>query len=383
VAVESNVMNIHSGGSGLSGGGMRWVAWLCGALWMAMGSGVGYAQTPALQVVYDNTANATTRFFRFGREHGDEVQLAGTARRVTRFRFRYFGDIPAGFTNGTYRVRFYANDGSASLPTQRTGQEPRTILWDSGIQPLLRGAQTPVFVLPGVDVPDRFTWAVQFFGVTGAVGNSAGLIVADPPTIGRVLQGGRVGSYWDAWIRTTVASDAPWRLINFGFDEGSPKANFFARIEAQEVPLPDGLAVALAQLGFRLRWGAAEGAYYVIEEADSITGPWRFVTQVLGEEGLTFHTPAIPSGVGARFYRLSERVDPATSRATFFISQRRGNLQWVSVPRAEYTIETSDEIRNGVWRLFRRVVSPGGAGNLSFDLPTDSSQSFYRIWRSR
>jgi hypothetical protein len=210
---------------------------LAGAL-----DGVALAQT----LVYDNTANIRTNLvYKFSREYGDEVFLEAGYRTVSEFAFQYFGDFnPTNRLNAEAVIRFYENDGPDSLPDSRTALMPKTVLWESPAIPLQPGYNVVTLGVPLVDVPDSFTWTVKFSGVTGADKDAAGLVLADPPTVGQPLRDGRIGSYWDAWMRDDPNRDDSWALINFGFGPDDPKANFYAQIQAVPEPRTWGLLAA-------------------------------------------------------------------------------------------------------------------------------------------
>ncbi len=210
------------------------------------------AGSASAQVVYDNTTGITTNLvYKFSREYGDEVYLVAGNRNVSEFVFQYFGDFnPTNSPDGEATVRFYANDGPDGEPGPQTVPMPGSLLWESPTIPLLTGYNIVTLGVPFVEVPDQFTWTVLFSGLSGADGDAAGLMLSDPPGIGLPLAGGRVGSYWDAWIRNDPNTMDSWALINFGFGPDDPKANFYARVTT--VPEP-GTWVLLG-LGSALIW---------------------------------------------------------------------------------------------------------------------------------
>ncbi len=218
------------------------------------------AAVACADVVYDNTQHPTLdakgngMFYRFSHEYGDDINLAPGYREVSRLTFEYFGDFdPSKVANASLTLRVYANDGVRALSNVTTSQMPSTLLWESDKTPLLPGYSIVSLDLPNVTVPDRFTWSVQFNGVTGAVGNSAGLILADPATIGAPLANGRFGSYWDAWVKSDPNKADSWSLINFGVGANDPKANFYVRVEA--VPEPGVWALMACGAGLLLAAG--------------------------------------------------------------------------------------------------------------------------------
>ncbi|MCH8275451.1 MAG: hypothetical protein IH851_11750, partial [Armatimonadetes bacterium] len=109
-------------------------------------------------------------------ERGDEVTLAGTERTVTEITVYYITEITSPEGGETFKVRFYANDGG--------GGEPGTLLWQSADIPLKNFWRVHRVPVPNVNVPDTFTWTVQFAGMAGVAGDRAGLHFFGPPEIG-------------------------------------------------------------------------------------------------------------------------------------------------------------------------------------------------------
>lgn len=209
------------------------------------------------EVVFDNTANLIniTPGYSFGREYGDELALAGTARTVTGFDFAYYGNF--GLNEASYTIRFYANNGTDAFPGAPTALRPNQVLWDSGIQPLVNGKNAVSLTVPDVVVPDHFTWSITFNGLDGTPGKQAALLLADPATVGAVLPGNGnlpdvVGSYDDFWKKDDPADDNSWTLYNFGFGPNDPKGTFYAKVTAT----PEPGVWALGTLGVALGWMA-------------------------------------------------------------------------------------------------------------------------------
>lgn len=216
-------------------------------------SGLGWAQS---QVVFDNTANLinTTPEFSFGREYGDELALAGTARTVTGFDFAYFGNF-GNTPNVGYNIRFYANDGTDAFPGAPTALRPGSLLWDSGSQAMFNGVNSVSLEVPGVVVPGHFTWTVAFNGIDGTSGKQAALMLANPATVGALLPGNGalpdvLGSYDDFWKKDEPADANSWALYNFGFGANDLKGNFYAKVTAT----PEPGVWALGITGVALLW---------------------------------------------------------------------------------------------------------------------------------
>lgn len=202
-------------------------------------------------VVYDNTQNPDDSFFhRTTREHGDEIYLTSVERTVTQFTFEYFGDFnPATSPNAAAVIRFYRNDGSDAFPGAITALRPLTQLWESSPVALIQSVggerRSVTLSVPNVLVPDSFTWTVQFTGLAGTAGNSAGLTISYPVSVGATLplsNGGTiVGSYADFWEEANPLNADSWALFNF---EPNARANFYAKVVA--IPEPSTLALATA-----------------------------------------------------------------------------------------------------------------------------------------
>lgn len=199
------------------------------------------------EVVYENTLGATN-YFLFTREYGDDINLAGTSRYVNQISILYGAVLPAGTqSTAQYRIRFYANNGQLSNPSIATSQRPGTLLWTSELLPVV--AQPPNATLatisvPNILVPDRFTWTVEFLNIPQGSQNGAGLVVANPVSIGALLPGRFspvVGSYGDFWVRQVAGNDDSWALNTIG---NSP-VNFYIQVNA----VPEPAVVALGALG--------------------------------------------------------------------------------------------------------------------------------------
>ncbi len=193
----------------------------------AVGSVLSICVSSAVgEIVYDNTTTRLNppRFAQSGFEFGDQVILDGTARTVSAFSFEYDG---TNFSGGEMaQVRFYANDSGAS-------QLPGTLLFDSGPfaisatdSPGTVDYATLNFNSLNVDVPNTFTWTVEFSGLT--TGN-AGLSLYGPPSVGNNLT--------DYWERSGMGGGWVLRAPN-----GANPIDFGAQIQA--VPEPSVLALS-------------------------------------------------------------------------------------------------------------------------------------------
>jgi len=198
--------------------------------------------------VYDNsTGDPHIRLNPGTREIGDEIILAGGDRIITDFTFQYWGANFFG-NDEEARVRFYLNDGPISSAGPRA---PGTLFYDSDWFDIVETTRNTMvfgdFVTGAVvplsgPLPDSFTWTVGFRGVHAVDGESAGVDLYNPPTVG--------GNFLEYWENTGPGG---WEYRG---DPDGIALNFGARINA--VPEPGvmalGLIGGLAALALRNRF---------------------------------------------------------------------------------------------------------------------------------
>jgi hypothetical protein len=249
------------------------------------------AQTPV--VVYDNSTNYSGRFNHTLNEYGDEIRLDGTARYITQFQFEYYGGFtPTG--DESARVRFYSNTGPAWMNTKDWITPAATPLFETVI-PLQTGFNTATISVPYVQVPDHFTWTVQFFGVTMTTDDSAGLLFYGAPTLGFSFN-----DYWEllpiGWTAMRVST--------------VPKNNFAAKVMAVDaVPPPPVLSFAASGTSMLVSWPANFSGLYLESKAAVDSGVWTPVYPQPLRVGDVFQT-SIPTGDGTRIFRLNSQPQP-------------------------------------------------------------------------
>ncbi len=226
------------------------------------------------EIVYDNIGTSLGGFTALDylgkpTEFGDEIALAGTARIITQFVFKYFGDFTLT-GDETARVRFYANDGAGIYP------KPKTVLYDSGAFLVTPGEATVTITVPKVEVPDSFTWTVSFGGVTQTDHDKIELIVCDPPTIGAPLTGGRIGSYWDYWKYNANT----WSLFTI---KSNVHANFAARVVAETEDIEVNVSQGQATNQIVLSWTGRPSAQYSVETSCDLR-EWTYLDEVSADE---------------------------------------------------------------------------------------------------
>jgi hypothetical protein len=194
------------------------------------------AATAGSSIIYDNTAaaNYLNNFFSSNLQYGDEINFAGNKRGLTDISFEYNANVITFDLTEKVHFWLYKNDGA--------GGTPSSVLYDSntdapgGIQ-VFNGINHVDIGGLNLQVPDKVTFAVQFTGL--GPGESAGLTMYDPPTVGKSLAGGVIGSYDDFWEN----AGGTWTL--FRFPNGNPAGNFGARFSA----IPEASTVSYAILG--------------------------------------------------------------------------------------------------------------------------------------
>ena len=189
-------------------------------------------------IVYDNSSVYSGKFFVpvTGLEFGDEINLVGSERNITDFKFEYFTSL-ASEVGRTAQLRIYANNGAVSPGVDQHGAlRPGSVLYDSGTFGLKNGFNTvDISGISVLNVPNKLTWTVFFGGLSGS--DSAGLPIYETPTSGTSLD--------DFWQN----SGGTWTL--FRFPGGSPKGNFAAQVTA----IPEASTVYLALAGGVLLFG--------------------------------------------------------------------------------------------------------------------------------
>jgi hypothetical protein len=171
------------------------------------------AQFVATEVVYHNAIGPVAGTNSTNQEFGDELILEGDNRKVVAFSFEYNGQFEAD-GDETVVLRFYRNDGESLVANIKT---PGTLIYQS--EPFAVFPDYNFASITGIDavVPERFTFTVQFSGMTGLSTDRAGLVLRHPPHIGK--------SYDDIWVRFANGW-APYQW------SGDPIANFACQVTA-------------------------------------------------------------------------------------------------------------------------------------------------------
>lgn len=187
------------------------------------------AQQDEQLIVFDNVFSTTNNFYGTDGEFGEEIQLSGTAREFEKFELEYFGQIATFQGDEKAVLRFYANDGAPQTVTTPTGVEfeiipPKTVLFESPEIRLRNGRNVLTLIAGNVGelseliLPDRFTWTVEFRGLS------------EEDTVGLMLSGEAVNigrSFNDFWMWNPDTEEFETRI----FEDGT-SAKFTQRVFA-------------------------------------------------------------------------------------------------------------------------------------------------------
>lgn len=241
-------------------------------------------------IVYDNSTDYSGMDYVTTNEHGDEVILDGTARVITEFQFEYYADfIRQG--DELARVRFYANTGPLweNDPDYATPALPP--LWDFTFQ-ISTGYQTAVISVPSIRVPDKFTWTVEFLGLSQRVtapADEAGLLM-----YGSAFPGTSFDDFWErlpsGWA-PLARSDVP-------------KNNFGARILAVTPNAEPQLTIRREPAGLRISWNFSSRQYHLESKPALTAVSWTRVAAQPTLNGSRYEV-VVPFGTGNQFFQLS------------------------------------------------------------------------------
>ena len=147
------------------------------------------------EIIYNNSSTYLGSYVKERREYGDQVDLGGTARRLTEILFEYFASF-AATGDETVKVRIYSNE----KPYDDFRKAPTTLLYESDPIPIAGGYHTRLISGLNILLPmHTVTLTVQFQGV--AETETAGLLFYGPPTEGY--------SFNEFWMRTATGAWAP------------------------------------------------------------------------------------------------------------------------------------------------------------------------------
>ncbi len=272
-------------------------------------------------------------------EYGDEITLGGTARLITDFSFPYTTKFTSQGDERA-RIRFYANDGNILSPYYTA---PGTLLYESGFFPLNPGAGRRDFKNLNIVVPDKFTWTIEFRGLSMALNDQAGLLYFNPVTVGQ--------SYGDYWVKNEQGVWLP--LQTRGLDDNFG-ASFFATYAPDSTPRitsfrPNGSS------SFDLIVNVIQGRNYALEYADPAESmQWHRLETILKAPSSELRLTA-NAAKPARLFRVKEMarsvsmlggqplVTAKAIKGTTYVLEYINSLSqtnWIRLP--EFMTATSD-----------------------------------------
>jgi hypothetical protein len=312
------------------------------------------AQTPT--VVYETSTNYSGKFNVSTNEYGDEIILMGNKQIITQMQIEYFGDFtPTG--DEVARVRFYQNTGPSWMGNNQYLTPANPPLWEATF-PVGLGFSTATLAVPYVNVPLRFTWTVQFFGIPMNSTEKAGLLIYGDPIVGSSFN-----DFWelrpDGWV--------PQRI------PGVPKNNFAARFMAVDAaPPPPSLITTIQGNSLKLSWPAAQSGFYLESRPAVDGGVWSPVMPLALRVG-DFYETTVPIESGNRLFRLNTKPEPP-----LLISMESGSvrLRWSSAIGGQ-TLQT----KSGVASTWTDIATPSRPVGDYYEitLPAGADVQFFRL----
>lgn len=182
---------------------------------------------------YQNENPNSEYYFPAFFEPGDEIQLEGIKRTITKVRFSIYCPALTNPGDESVRVRIWKLDGP--------NQTPGTMLWQSDPLPFVadpNNLQIFEVNVPNIQVEDAMVWTLLFAGVTQQppFNDAAGPIVTgqyNPNTQVRTDFEPQLGSSGDYFVGRNVPSQPEWTY--WIFQQPGPQANFEFAMEGTGV----------------------------------------------------------------------------------------------------------------------------------------------------
>lgn len=318
------------------------------------------AQSPV--VVYEDSTNYTGKFNQSLNEYGDEIILLGNAHFITQFQFEYVGNFtPQGDERA--RLRFYANTGPAWMGNHDYLTPAATPLWETVI-PISPGFNTATIPVPYIDVPLRFTWTIQFFGVTMTSTDNAGLLFYGKPIIG--------SSFNDYWELLTSG----WQPERYS---DIPNNNFAAKVMAvAAAPAPPAISISTSGGNLNISWPVGLTSMYLESKPAVSEGIWAPVLPQAIRVGDNFQA-TIPITAGNRVFRLNSQPKPPLSVTAIAGSVQ---LRW-SAAIGGQKIQMKSSLADTNWTDVPTPTRPTG-DYYEATIPTATAgNAFYRLTRAQ
>lgn len=311
-------------------------------------------------IVFDNLDTYLGRFANEQREYGDELELSGTARTVTEFAFEYYGKFVQQLDEMA-KIRFYKNDVIIS----QFQIAPGTLLYESGWFPISPGYNSRRLVGLNVNVPDNFTFTIEFRGLTMQPGDEAGLVFYHPIGIG--------DSYNDFWVREARGFFALYKYEdvknNFGVQVVAVDSNPVVRISSIRKEGESLIISTQTDAAF---------SYRLFHRNSVDAGDWTALQTIPGNGALASFPPVpVPPVTG--FFRV--QAIPSLSYAQIQSIARDGqnlNISLQTKRGLSYTLQRQTDAGQTGWSSVQTIA---GTGNLiTFaSQPMVAGSGFFRV----
>jgi hypothetical protein len=298
--------------------------------------------------IYQNAAEPTGVAARESVEYGDEVNLVGNARVVTKIRFEVGGDF---YPQGDEKVclRIYANNG----PFWKGNNDyvtPGTLLWESGFFPIQSGNSVQEVLVPSIRVQEKFTWTVEFAGLTmkttaadpNATNDFAGLFFYGLAEIG--------SSFNDFWERLTDG----WTPVHV---QTIAHNNFGVSVTALSEAVIPTLKVAPYRTNYvTVSWPRA-ASDFKLQYRTRMTGSWFNVSAAPAIVGDTYNR-VFDLSLGTAFFQLTQ-VSPAIPTLSITNDDRLVHVSWPATATG-FVLQSKDSAGSAFWRDEYTPGAPSG-----------------------
>jgi hypothetical protein len=292
--------------------------------------------------VYEDSAQFSGRVFTSRNEYGDEIILAGNARVITKITFEYKGEfVPQGDERA--RLRIYANTGPGWMGRTDYLSPAEVPLWESPFFPISSGFHTGTVPVPSIKVPQRFTWTVEFSGLTMSsttgTNDLAGLLLYGTPSIGSGFN-----DFWEHLTTGWQPSQVP----------GAVRNDFGVLVTA----IPEAIVPRLTAGFFRqyllLTWPVTDTSY-ILQGKTSATGAWVDVSAPPTRIGDTYQRVLEFGKVG--IFRLRQTAPRAAGSLEIFRDGNSVRIRWPAAASG-YVLQNRSLLSSLGWTDMNTPAAP-------------------------
>ncbi|MBI2929363.1 MAG: hypothetical protein HYY24_27170 [Verrucomicrobia bacterium] len=331
------------------------------------------AQAAGSEIIYDNTRSGPEHYDST-QEFGEQIWLAGAARRLTDFAFVYFAENPA--PDDDFVVRIYAQVPAGA--DQGPRWVPGKLLFEGSPSKLRPSYVTVRLSGLSLDVPDSITWTVAFRTAGGA-----GLVHANPPSVGANPN--------DLWVNEGAPDSPRWKLTVRDGSDGKPVGNFEAQFTADPSP---GLTILTQPASQTARRGEDVLLAATVAGDAPISYQWRFQDAHLPSEtnAVLRLTKVLDTQAGAYTVWATNRVGKVRSEVAVLsvrppvpprlfvpapLTDGDIRLAFAGEDGQRYALDTSADL--GTWEEVAVVTTSTGVGSYVHTQAARASAAFYRL----